>query len=261
MPLSTWEDNEIDFLFENYSTMSNKELSVLLNKKICTVKEYARRHFLTKKYDYNQNKRIGSLANLLNETPEAYYWIGFIFADGTLSKEGRLSVTTSWDNEHLEKLAKFLGGKVTINEKVNSPKNYIGSREIFYRVSIADVSKYYRLMTKFNIKNNKTYFPPDLMFLDEDWKFYSFLIGFIDGDGNITNKSIKIINHINWRITHEYIREWLNIRNIKSSVYIDSNCDSSILFSRKFYPIMKEFIISNNIPAMERKWKLNNVTT
>jgi hypothetical protein len=257
MPKSTWSINDIDFLFKNYSTKSNKELSISLNKKISTIKEYARRKGLIKTYDFNQNRRIGNFSNLLNEIPEAYYWIGFIFADGTLSKKGRLSVTTSWDNEHLEKFAKFVNGKVTVNKKPKSIKNYTGSREIFYSISIADMNRYKELFNKFNINNKKTYFPPDLKFLDIDWKFYSFLIGFIDGDGNITNNSTQIVNHISWKITHEYICEWLNLHNIGSSTTIDSNGESKLYISRKFYYLMKIFIINNKIPAMNRKWNKN----
>jgi hypothetical protein len=254
MPKNSWTDDDINYLMNNYSLKTNYELSLILNKKIGTIKEYARRKGLVKEYDINESKRIGNLNNLLKEIPEAYYWIGFIFADGTLSKTGRLTITTSWDNEHLENFAKFVGGKVTKNKKSKSNKNYVGSREIFYRVSVSDINRYQNLYDKFNIVNNKTYFPPKLDFLNDDWKFLSFLIGFIDGDGNITDKSIVIRNHINWNITHLTIQNFLYKFNIYSSVNIDTNGDSSIYISREFYPLLKNFINDNNIPVMIRKW-------
>lgn len=50
-----------------------------------------------------------NLEKLLLDVPETYYWIGFILADGHISKNNRLVVTLSVkDKNHLIKLQKYL---------------------------------------------------------------------------------------------------------------------------------------------------------
>lgn len=45
------------------------------------------------------------LYNLLNDTCLAYYWIGFILADGSISKSGELKIALSIkDKDHLKKM-------------------------------------------------------------------------------------------------------------------------------------------------------------
>lgn len=253
MPNSSWDNEQIKYLFENYSHKSNAEISKILNKKISTIKEYARRHGLVKQYDYNQSKRVGSLYPLLEESPEAYYWIGFIFADGTLSLNGRLSVTTSWDGLHLEKLAKFIGGNVTINKKSENINNYSGSRKLFYRVSIKDIKHHQQLRDKFNISNIKTYVVHDLDFFTEDWMFHSFLIGFIDGDGNI-NCGIRLINHRNWFNSHILISQKLADYGIHSKYKINKRNESELYISAKYRKMAIKFINDNDLPVLKRKW-------
>jgi len=54
-------------------------------------------------------KKLADLSPLLNETLEAYYWMGFIMADGHLSKQNRLTVTLAIkDSDHLLKLKEFV---------------------------------------------------------------------------------------------------------------------------------------------------------
>lgn len=52
----------------------------------------------------------GSLSKLLEDTPEKWYWLGFLFADGHLSMRGRLALSLAKkDKEHLEKFSEYMG--------------------------------------------------------------------------------------------------------------------------------------------------------
>lgn len=144
-------------------------------------------------------KSQGKLEKLLNETPEAYYWIGFIAADGCFSgKNGnRLQVKVSLkDEDHLRRLAAYLETK----NLVLTPNNTI-------TLTLSDRFAAPLIRSKFGLVRNKTYNPPGNLdfYLDlQKDLFLAFLIGFIDGDGTITKlkdrrwPSIVIGCHFSW---------------------------------------------------------------
>lgn len=252
MPKSEWSYEKINFLKENYKKYSIRELTKLLGYK-------SRTSVKLKKNQLGLDKltnRIGDLSPLLSETYQAYYWIGFIFADGHLSKEGRLSVTSSYDKKHLKEFANFIGCKVDKTKKPKSKNNFKGSSLYFYRVCLQhfDVSK--KISKKFNMSNTKTYNPPKLKWIDEDWKFFCFLIGFIDGDGSIGKRGyIRIENHLSWNKVHLFIKNKLKSFEIESSVKIVDKDNSSIIcISAKAYHFLYEKIVSYNLTVLKRKW-------
>lgn len=255
MAANIWTDDKIRFLKENKHKYSLTELTKLLGYKSKTsIKTKQKELCIDRK-----NNRFGSLANLLKETPQSYYWIGFIYADGHLSKGGRLMVDTSHDVDHMGELAKFINGKVTIHKRYKSLKNMSGSNKTRYRVAVQDSISYNLVFTKYHISNIKTYKSPDLNWLDEYWKFISFLIGFIDGDGCVCKHFyIKIENHSSWIHAHEFFKDglakWLNV---KSSVGIISKRNlSKIGISSKAYALLKSFIDTNYLVVLKRKWSI-----
>jgi hypothetical protein len=252
MPKSEWNEEKINFLKENYKKYSISELTKLLGYK-------SRTSVKLKKNQLGLDKltnRIGDLSPLLSETYQAYYWIGFIFADGHLSKEGRLSVTSSHDKEHLQEFANFIGCKVDKTKKSKSKKNFKGSSPYFYRVALQHCDIGEKIIKKFNMSNTKTYNPPKLKWINEDWKFFCFLIGFIDGDGNIGKRGyVRIENHINWNNVHLFIKNKLKSFGIESSVSTVYKDNSSIIcVSSKSYHFLHEKIVSYNLIVLKRKW-------
>ena len=92
------------------------------------------------------------MEKLLEETNLSYYWIGFILADGHISKNNRLKVGLAIkDIKHLKQLAEYLNiDKIKINKHKKSC-NFNKQSNIVKEVK-----------NKFNIDNNKTIKPPDL---------------------------------------------------------------------------------------------------
>lgn len=55
-------------------------------------------------------QRNKKLYKLLENSPEAYYWLGFLFADGHFTQSNRLVLSVSIkDKVHLERFIKFIG--------------------------------------------------------------------------------------------------------------------------------------------------------
>lgn len=95
------------------------------------------------------------------------------------------------DKEHVLKFAKFI--------------NYEGSYQespIRFGLACKDINIVTQIRNKFDIKDNKTYNPPEAILKFDNDLVYSLLAGFIDGDGNIQHPShrqdffLRIKNHV-----------------------------------------------------------------
>lgn len=194
------------------------------------------------------------LENLLNETAESYYWLGFLLADGHFSKLNRLSVVLSIkDRDHLVKFLNFLNSDANILEFENSPFRGI-NQDIKYmaaHLAIMDTYSISVLREKYNIVSNKTENPPNLSSLTDEQKF-CLKIGFIDGDGSIQYQSgrkdciMSIKCHHSWKDTIEFLFGKCSINN-KGYAY-HCTADNEVLRA------WKRKAIELNLPFMERKW-------
>lgn len=111
-------------------------------------------------------------------TPEALYWIGFLYADGHIEKNRpRISLTLQKkDAAHLDKFSKFFG--CTIRE-VNGSGKY---KDIVYLRCAFSSQKIYDKLKFFDFTNNKTLSitPHYLLIGSKD-----FWRGLVDGDGSL----------------------------------------------------------------------------
>ena len=114
-----------------------------------------------------------------------------------------------------------------------------------------------KIKSKFDFKKRKTYNPPlDVLWMKKDF-FWSFLIGFIDGDGSIFWSSnrlyLSIKCHISWFDVLQQIGSRFN-PVIKPH---DSEGYAEIRTSRKS---VLDFLYQKGcklyLPFLERKWKL-----
>lgn len=103
-------------------------------------------------------------------------------ADGHISKNGTLIISLSKnDEEHLQKLASKINGKLTFNKLINS---FTNKESEFVKLTVSDKKLFTSCMTILNMKETaKTYFPPTLDVFDN--YFIHFFLGFVDGDGSI----------------------------------------------------------------------------
>lgn len=111
-------------------------------------------------------------------TPEALYWIGFLYADGHIEKgRPRISLTLQKDDhEHLVKFSNFFG--CTIREVKGSGKY----KDVTYIRCAFSSQKIYDKLKFFDFTNNKTLsiIPHFLLIGSKD-----FWRGLVDGDGSL----------------------------------------------------------------------------
>jgi len=121
-------------------------------------------------------------------TPDALYWIGFLYADGHIEKgRNRVTLTLSApDKNHLHKCGDFFGKGLVIRQvsgKVLKSNGYVSDDA--YRVGFSSVHVYKKL-EELGFTHNKTYTinspHPDLVGSRDFWR------GVIDGDGWVSTK-------------------------------------------------------------------------
>lgn len=119
-------------------------------------------------------------------TPEALYWIGFLYADGSIEKNvPTVGVSLAEiDKGHLEKFNQFLGGQLNVTETTSkNPDRGLKGQVTFggkmFRLKVAD-QKLYNKLKDLGFTSNKTYTitPHELLKSSRD-----FWRGVVDGDG------------------------------------------------------------------------------
>ena len=203
---------------------------------------------------YNVSNK-NNIKILLNETLISYYWIGFILADGHIEKNKRLQISLSKkDYEHLKKLEKYIKAKIV--------KNEIRNNQEICTLTAQDSIYIPKLTEIFDIKNNKTKNPPNILVFQnlEKEKLLSLIIGFIDGDGNINNQykrkdfKLSLKCHKNCFDILGLFSETIDNTNktkINNKGYAEFHVTNSISLKK-----LKLFAIENELPVLKRKWDL-----
>lgn len=175
--------------------------------------------------------------NLLLKTPESYYWLGFLIADGHFSKNNVLHINIiKNDLNHLINFCNFLQFD---HKKIKIKNNII-------RLSISDNNTLSILKSEYNINSNKTYNPINFNFNIETDFIMCFLIGLIDGDGSITNKKkCYITAHKSW------FNFYNNFKIGKNYIY-DNNIRYFI--NTTYLYELKKIIYKYDLPVLNRKW-------
>jgi len=208
------------------------------------------------------------LERLLEEIPEAYYWAGFLMADGyfridALGYDCQLQLGMSEkDRCQIELFANFIDAKVgTKDVKLKSK---------IYRQAVCskrDSKALPKIIKKFSINKDKTHNPPARMMIKKNDLFLSFLVGFIDGDGCIRkdNGCIIVACEKAWKETLDswFLRLW-QISKAKSAYNLKipvCKVDKNMCRIQTNHDGIKAFIISKikelKIPVLKRKW--NNI--
>lgn len=127
-------------------------------------------------------------------TPEALYWIGFIYADGHLAKDRPRIVVglAEVDKTHVQKFVDFFGVGIKIFQSDVAGKDCLGYKSsASWRGQFSSRRIYDRLIS-LGIEPGKTYkltIIPDVLKYSRD-----FWRGVIDGDGSIYINNHKIQN-------------------------------------------------------------------
>lgn len=194
--------------------------------------------YICSDHGHSKNK----LYKLLQDTPEKWYWLGFLIGDGYFSSNGRLKlVISSIDREHLERLAAFCGCGNIHKEKGGA----------YLRWSVMDVNTVGYLKHIYQISNRKTYNPCDLSGISP-FQLKCLSVGFIDADGSIQTQygrdttAISIKGHGSWVD---------NFNLMFNKGYVDnSGYATACIGDFKEQKELKVFGLKNKLPILKRKW-------
>ena len=192
-------------------------------------------------------KRKCDLSPLLDNTPEAYYWIGFLLADGHF-ENGRIKFHLGLkDAEQVKKFASFIKWSGKFDDR----------GELGIGVAAKHTEVVEKLCDKFDIKQNKTYNPPNTI-LNHDKELLKYLlIGFVDGDGNIEHQHkrkdcfIHIKIHKSWEKILKEFCEIIEYDTTHVRVNKQGYCELYISNSNIVTKLKKE---TKNLPVLKRKW-------
>ena len=217
------------------------------NKNSLLCRKCARQEVFSKLYP---NK----IEKLLEDTPETYYWIGYLLADGNFSNNNRIKFSQSNEDQiSVEKFKKYIEWPCDTyyNEKLRKSE-----------FSVMNINIVPKIMEKFDIKHNKTYCPPDKkIFEDMDVDLLAYLfIGFVDGDGHIANLhnrpdyNLRIKVHSSWYDTLNVFIE--RLFGLTGYVKINNQgyADLAIGNSQILKQFKKKYFENISFEPLHRKW-------
>lgn len=199
-------------------------------------------------------KRKNSLTRLIeDQSPQTFYWIGFLLADGSFYGNRFEFGLTDSDKNVLEEFADYIGytGSIKFRKSTNSNRIYFSNSK--------SIPKF---MQKYGLSYNKTYNPPEFSYYSNYSReqLLALLIGLIDGDGSISyngsehSNAITITAHKLWKEFYSNLLSALNIPlHIKDEK--ESNVISIGIYKREYCLLLKDFIINNNLFHLKRKWE------
>src|ERR1035437_2076985 len=188
-----WSKEEDEFLIENYPHITKEQILEKINRSWGAIVKHANETLhIVRNGIFSQ----ANVLKLLEETPIAYYYVGFLLADGhfnNLNGSNDLKlVLAEEDRQNLENFAKYVEFKKETRlyskaEKREIVGNLCNAQDS-YVVNFSDQINKPVLMKKFDISHIKTYVPPNLTWIREQNPdlYFCLWIGFIDGDGSIS---------------------------------------------------------------------------
>jgi len=249
-PWTKWTDKEDQILKEYYPQKSKDDILLALpdrswnaiwnRAKIIGVKRLI------------ESRRRSHLENLLSGSSEAYYWIGFLIADGYFKSNGVIGLEVSAkDKLHIDKYANFIDGKV---------------KQYHYMCKVIAMNPEVReqICNRFRLSNRKTYECPLLPDDLDNNSFIALIVGMIDADGHIRSKGyrgqISLSVHPSWTEFLLQISQRISDITQTSPAKInrtDNNyaglCSIGI-YRSEIVRFIKEKANALHLPLMNRKW-------
>lgn len=191
--------------------------------------------------------RLSDMSGLLEETLDAYYWAGFLAADGSFERRGRLRFCLS-DHDQVRRFASFIGWRGSFSEHNGA----LG-------IHVMDAKRVGQFCRKFGFVPDKTVNPPeDIPSGDSDLRF-AYAVGVVDGDGCIQRKSggrpdafLRVKCHMSWFCFLGVVMRALTGQEV-------TGCDSGGYAEYGIYEhaLLKEIkrrVLSLELPVLRRKW-------
>lgn len=251
-----WNKKEIEFLVKNYEKMSYREIGKFLGRTRSSIANKAHKLGILqeKKYKFNAD----FFKNPLNEY--SAYWLGFISADGYISKDNKeLGITLkASDCEHLKKFNKDIEGNIPVTIRTRKQTSYMGKNiperdqceiRVYSKDFVRDLCLYGIVPRKSLILEFPKIEDSDLM--------WHYIRGYFDGDGSIYYD--KNSNQLRTKITCgsslfvKGFREYLDKYNIKT--YVSSGGIDCGITGKESTRILLSNMYDNASIYLERKYK------
>lgn len=206
-------DEQWKLIFEMYPTGDLDLLSQKLNKNKHAIGELARRKGLKRLVNSNRN---GDLSILLDGSLMSMYYLGFIAADGYITKTGHFMLSQSIkDKDSVDKMAEYLKTSVT---EINGKNSGFNKSSTCYRISICDQNIGVQIRQMFGLKDDQTkaYDGINLDFIKTEEQAAAFFIGCLNGDGSRNQGSFRIECYETWFEVYKKLLQKLpeNMQNI-----------------------------------------------
>jgi len=177
-----WKKEELDFISENYLDMSYSQIGEIIGRSKKAVLVKASKMGLRKEPKNKFNQDIFSRI----DSEEKAYWLGFIFADGYVTKNklnSSLGIEIKYsDKQHLKKFNQFIDGNIEVKDRIrivgkNQTECKMSSFRLYSKKLVNDlIEKGVTPKKSFTIK-----FPN----IEKEFLF-DFIRGYFDGDGSIS---------------------------------------------------------------------------
>ena len=183
------------------------------------------------------------------------YWVGFIVADGSILSSAKASlriILSANDDIILKRFKEDLSFTGNILYGSNSIKGY-NKKYNFCSLTI-NSEKLVKDLNKLGIQRRKTYLDVDyLSFVPDEFKPY-FVIGYFDGDGNVS-KNGGYISLAGNKVNCLGILNYLSFSPDKYKIrYFDSYIVVSLRFKEDCYSFYDMYLKnSSNIRVLDRK--------
>ena len=229
--LNEWTDLDIEYLKNNFCNHTKKELATALGRTENAIQLKANRIGLKREDKYFYRK------DYFNEitTADQAYWLGFLYADGCVSKEkGKSSTYTVAiqlsirDIDHLRNFNRDIYGNVGITTK-HVDTMYNGKRvhgdtcliRLYCSKMALDLISHGCCVNKSLIKDKPVGVPDKYM--------WDFIRGYFDGNGSFSHsynkKNDKTYRRISIetgsKLFSEWLSKYLNDNDIKNNCYPD----------------------------------------
>lgn len=177
MPKELFTENQKQYIRNNYLTMPYKEIAAELGYETHQIRTWVHKHCPVRKIGHT----IGSYFENI-DTPLKAYYLGLIYADGTVSVKPiyRFHIgLMSQDKYVLDKLNEELGGHGSFyhqGEEEHYINGHLAQKKEFDSLSIYSKELVHNLISH-NIVPNKTY--TDIFPIVGDEYFFDYLRGYV----------------------------------------------------------------------------------
>ena len=238
--------------------LTAKQIAERLNVSRRCVQDNCRRNNLHIPNYQNMKHFNENVFDIIN-TEEKAYWLGFLYADGYISKNNQIELSLkAEDYNHLIKFCNFISIDTDrIRRKQGKIKDKIYEN---YRISFRSAPMVKRL-TEIGCKNNKSLileFPDEKLFISKDLITH-FIRGYVDGDGCISftkdgRLAISIIGTFKFlNKIKEYLPEFAESKLITDKRR-DNNITRSLKCSHSKADIVLTKLYKNSSIFLERKY-------